>query len=65
MNMMDSAVHFMANEVHTSEAADVHDGKFSTPLEAPDAHNGICSTPVFANSVYLLRLLMYMMHNEF
>ena len=53
MNMMASAVHFMVNAVHPSEAPDVHFGicstpvgKFSTPLEAPDVHDGICSTLV-------------------
>ena len=39
----------MANAVHPSEASDVHDGIFSTPVgiystpcEAPDLHDRIC-----------------------
>ena len=47
--MMASAVHLMANVVHPSEASDVHDGKFSTPVgiystpcEAHDLHDRIC-----------------------
>ena len=58
MYMMASAVHLMvnpehllANAVHPSEAPDVHDGiystplgKYSTPSEAPDEHHRIRST---------------------
>ena len=47
--MMVSAVHLMANAIHPSEAFDVHDGIFSTPVgiystpcEAPDLHDRIC-----------------------
>ena len=47
--MMASAVHLMTNAIHQSEASDVHDGIFSTPVgiystpcEAPDLHNRIC-----------------------
>ena len=47
--MTASAVHLMAKDVHPSEASDVHDGIFSTPVgiystpcEAPDLHDKIC-----------------------
>ena len=47
--MMASAVHLMANAVHPSEASDVRDGIFSTPVgiystpcEALDLHDKIC-----------------------
>ena len=43
--MMASAVHFIANAVHPSEAPDVHDGTFSTPV-------GIYSTPCEAPEVH-------------
>ena len=47
--MMASAVHFMANAVHPSEASDVNDGTFSTPVgiystprKTPESHDRIC-----------------------
>ena len=47
--MMASAVHLMVNEVHPSEASDVHDCLWRltcvllmTPCEAPDLHDRIC-----------------------
>ena len=63
--MMASAVHVMADAVHPSEAFDVHDDIFSTPV-------GIYSTPyvrlliymtgyadhLLANAVHQVRLLM-------
>ena len=47
--MTASAVHLMENAVHPSEAFDLHDGIFSTPVgiyitqcEAQDLHDRIC-----------------------
>ena len=47
--MASEVAHLMANAIHPSEASDVHDGIFSTPVgiystprEAPDLHDEIC-----------------------
>ena len=52
---MASAVHFMANAVHPSEAFDVHDGIFSTPV-------GIYSTPCEAPD-YMIGYADHLMAN--